>query len=148
MPARHRSRRRALQILYQWDMRQEPVDEAIAAFYETLHSEEENGERLARDEFMETLARGTAAHAERIDQTIAAKSERWRIERMPVVDRNLLRMGVYEMLELHTPAAVVIDEAIELARQFSGEESVSFVNGVLDAIRRDISSERDGDASQ
>lgn len=143
MPARHRSRRRALQVLYQWDMRQQPVEEAIAAYYDTLHSEEEDGEKLAFDEFMETLARGTAANAERIDQTITAKSERWRIERMPVVDRNLLRMGVYEMLELRTPAAVVIDEALELARQFSGEESVSFVNGVLDAVRRELSRDRE-----
>ena len=129
-------------------MRQQPVDEAIAAYYETLHSEEDEvSESPTQDQFMETLARGTVAHAKQIDETISGKSERWRIERMPVVDRNLLRMGVYEMLELHTPAAVVIDEALELARQFSGEESVSFVNGVLDAVRRDLPLEpgRDGE---
>jgi N utilization substance protein B len=129
-------------------MRQQPVDEAISAYYETLHSEEDEERTESKhDEFMETLARGTAAHAKQIDARISGKSERWRIERMPVVDRNLLRMGVYEMLELHTPAAVVIDEALELARQFSGEESVSFVNGVLDAVRRDLSAEPGVDGS-
>lgn len=138
MPSRHRSRRRALQILYQWDLRQQPVEDAISAFYGTLYSEEEEPERPSRDEFMEALARGTAENAERIDHTITEKSARWRIERMPVVDRNLLRMGVYEMTQLETPPAVVIDEALELARQFSGEESVSFINGVLDAVRRDL----------
>jgi N utilization substance protein B len=128
-----------LQILYQWDLRQQPVEDAISAFYGALYSEEEEPERPSRDEFMEALARGTAENAERIDHTITEKSARWRIERMPLVDRNLLRMGVYEMTQLRTPPAVVIDEALELARQFSGEESVSFINGVLDAVRRDLS---------
>lgn len=138
MPSRHRSRRRALQVLYQWDMRQQPVDDAISAFYSSLYSEEDEPKQPSRDEFMETLARGTVENAERIDHTITEKSAHWRIERMPVVDRNLLRMGVYEMTQLKTPPAVVIDEALELARQFSGEESVSFINGVLDAVRRDL----------
>jgi N utilization substance protein B len=144
MPARHRSRQRALQVLYQWDVRGEPVDSAIASFYETLFDQgesapgDESPARVEPDVFMETLARGTASHADRIDQTIAEKSAHWRIERMPVVDRNVLRLGIYEMTAVGTPPAVVIDEAIELARQFSGEESVSFINGVLDAVRRDI----------
>ena len=64
------------------------------------------------------------------------KSENWRLERMPAVDRNILRLAVYEMTDLETPAPVVIDEALELARQFSGDESVSFINGVLDAVHR------------
>jgi transcription antitermination protein NusB len=143
MPARHRSRQRALQVLYQWDMRREPVDHAIEAFYETLFDHAEANDDAAlprpnRDEFMETLVRGAAEHAESIDAKIAQKSANWRIQRMPVVDRNVLRLGIYEMTEIGTPPAVVIDEAIELARQFSGEESVSFINGVLDAIRRDL----------
>lgn len=143
MPARHRSRQRALQILYQWDMRKEAVEEAIENFYETLfdHAEapgDERPRRPAHDGFMETLVRGAASNAESIDLKIAEKSANWRIERMPVVDRNVLRLGIYEMTEVGTPPAVVIDEALELARQFSGEESVSFINGVLDAIRRDL----------
>lgn len=142
MPARHTSRQRALQILYQWDIRGEPVDNAIDAFYETLFDHGVPGGEPTpqpnRDSFMEALVRGTAANAEAIDKKIVEKSANWRIERMPVVDRNVLRLGIYEMSEAQSPPAVVIDEALELARQFSGEESVSFINGVLDAVRRDL----------
>jgi len=137
MPARHRSRQRALQVLFLWDQRKQAVEEAISSFYETLGSEEEAPERTPPDEFMETLVRGTAANADTIDQRIVEKSANWRIERMPVVDRNILRLAVYEMNTLETPPAVAIDEALELARQFSGDESVAFINGVLDAVHRD-----------
>jgi N utilization substance protein B len=138
MPARHRSRQRALQVLFLWDQRKQDVSDAISSFYETLGSEEENPQRTPPDEFMESLVRGAAAASDRIDQRITAKSANWRIERMPAVDRNILRLAVYEMNELKTPPAVVIDEALELARQFSGEESVAFINGVLAAVRRDV----------
>ncbi len=137
MPARHRSRQRALQVLFQWDQRQLPVEECISNFYETLITEE-SPEYPEPDPFMERLAAGTVGVAAEIDRRISGKSANWRLERMAVVDRNLLRLAIYEMTEVGTPAAVVIDEALELARQFSGEESVSFVNGVLDAIRRDL----------
>ena len=137
MPARHRSRQRALQVLFLWDQRKQPVEEAISSFYETLGSEEDEPRRTPPDEFMESLVRGTAAQAGSIDQRIAAKSANWRIERMPVVDRNILRLAVYEMTTVETPPAVAIDEALELARQFSGDESVAFINGVLDAVHRD-----------
>jgi transcription antitermination protein NusB len=136
MPARHRSRQRALQVLFLWDQRKQDIGDAISSFYETLGSEEENPQRTPPDEFMENLVRGAAAGSGAIDQRITANSANWRIERMPAVDRNILRLAVYEMNELKTPPAVVIDEALELARQFSGEESVAFINGVLDAVRR------------
>ena len=138
MPARHRSRQRALQVLYLWDLRKQAADEAIVSFYETLASDEGHPGRPDPDEFMEALVRGTAEKAPGIDHRISNKSEHWRLERMPAVDRNILRMAVYEMSELKTPAPVVIDEALELARQFSGDESVSFIHGVLDAVRRDV----------
>jgi transcription antitermination protein NusB len=137
MPARHKSRQRALQVLFLWDMRKEPIDEAISSFYRTLASDDEEPQPADSDQFMETLARGVADHASEIDQRIASKSEHWRLDRMPAVDRNILRAAVYEMTSVGTPPAVVIDEALELARQFSTDESVAFVNGVLDAIRRD-----------
>ena len=137
MPARHRSRQRALQVLFLWDQRKQTAEEAIASFYETLGSEEDVPQRTPPDEFMESLVRGTAAGAAAIDQRIVAKSANWRIERMPVVDRNILRLAIYEMDTLQTPPAVAIDEALELARQFSGDESVAFLNGVLDAVHRD-----------
>jgi transcription antitermination protein NusB len=151
MAARHRSRQRALQVLYQWDMTKCPVDEVIRAFYDTLDAdktaedpmEEEDDESEepatadGRDPFMEQLARGASEMASDIDHRITAKSAHWKLERMPIVDRNILRLGIYEMSRQDTPAAVVIDEALELARQFSGEESVAFINGVLDAVNKE-----------
>jgi N utilization substance protein B len=136
MPARHRSRQRALQVLYQWDMNKGAVEDAISSFYDTLNSED-GEEQTGPDEFMEELAKGTSQMAADIDHQITAKSENWKLERMPIVDRNILRMAIYEMSRSETPPAVVIDEALELARQFSGEESVSFINGVLDAVHKE-----------
>ena len=81
---------------------------------------------------------GAVEHVEEIDERITRHAEHWRIERMPTVDRNILRLAVYEMLHSDTPAPVVIDEALELARRYSNEESVQFINGVLDAIHREL----------
>jgi len=133
MPSRRRSRQRALQILFLWDARRQPVNEAIDAYYDSLYWEEPP----ERDVFVHSLVTGTVEHLAEVDEQIAKHAEHWRMERMPAVDRNILRMAVYEMMRGDTPAAVTIDEALELARKFSGEESVLFVNGVLDAIHRD-----------
>jgi N utilization substance protein B len=134
MSSRHRSRQRALQILFLWDTRRQPVDEALNAFYDTLYSEE----HPERDKFASDLVQGTIQHLEDVDERIRRHAEHWRMERMPGVDRNILRLAVYEMTHSPTPAAVVIDEALELARKFSNEESVQFVNGVLDAVHREL----------
>jgi len=116
-------------------MRGEPIDRAIAHYYDTLYSEESET-KPKPDRFMEELARGTVAQAAEIDKQIEAKSEHWRLERMPVVDRNILRLAIFELTQQAVPAPVIIDEALELARRFSGDESLSFINGVLDAIHR------------
>lgn len=137
MPARHKSRQRALQVLYLWDQNQQPIEDAIEAYYSTLGAEDETLAPIEPDGFMERLARGTVGAAEQIDRRITARSTHWRLERMPTVDRNILRVAVFELTETDTPPAVVIDEALELAREFSGDESVPFINGVLDAIRRE-----------
>ena len=123
-------------MLFLWDLHKQPVNEAISSFYSTLASEEEVANPVERDDFMETLVRGAAEKSPEIDLQIAEKSQHWRLDRMPAVDRNILRLAVYEMTETGTPPPVVIDEALELARQFSGDESVSFINGVLDAVHR------------
>jgi transcription antitermination protein NusB len=148
MPARRKSRQKAVQILFVWDSRKVSIDEAIGSFYDSLYSaegEEETGEETELapqpDPFMERLARGTAAQVVELDAYIAKRAENWRLERMPAVDRNILRMAIYEMRFLDTPPAVVIDEALELARRYSEEEAVPFVNGVLDAIRKLIATE-------
>jgi len=132
---RHRSRQRALQVLFQWDMAKRPVEEAIESWYDSIGAGRD--EPLARDDFMEQLAKGTAGMAEEIDQRISAKAQNWSIERMAVVDRNILRLAIFEMTKQLSPAAVVIDEAIELARRYSGDESVPFINGVLDAVNKE-----------
>ena len=133
MPSRRRSRQRALQILFLWDSRRSAVHDAIDAYYETLYSEE----KPERDPFVADLVQGTVENLPQIDDQITRHAAHWRMERMPAVDRNILRLAVYEMTRGGTPAAVTIDEALELARKFSGEDSVQFVNGVLDAIHRE-----------
>jgi N utilization substance protein B len=144
MPARRKSRQRALQVLFLWDVRKLSIDEAVQNFYSSLYGaevEEDTGEdpvdaSSVADPFMENLARGTAAHFAEIDELILKRAANWRLERMPNVDRNILRLAIYEMKELKTPPPVVIDEALELARRYSEEDAVPFLNGVLDSVRK------------
>ncbi len=138
MAARHRSRKRALQVLFEWDMRGgNSIDSAIAHYYDSLYSEESEN-KPKPDPFMEELVRGTVANAEQIDKQLQAKAANWRLERMAVVDRNILRLAIFELSQQVTPAPVIIDEAVELARQFSNDEAVPFINGVLDAVNRQV----------
>jgi N utilization substance protein B len=116
-------------------MRGESVDGAISHYYDTLYSEESEVQPKP-DPFMEELVRGTVERAGEIDRKITAKSEHWRLERMAAVDRNILRLAIFEMEQNALPAPVIIDEALELARQFSSDESLPFINGLLDAVHR------------
>jgi N utilization substance protein B len=130
---RHLAREAALQMLYQWEVGRVPPEEAIARHWQ-IEQEEPALEGASR-RFAEDLAEGTIAHLPAIDARIEAQAQHWRLERMAVVDRLILRMAVYEFLfRPDTPRAVVIDEAIELARTFSEQDAVRFVNGVLDGI--------------
>ena len=138
MAARHLSRQRALQVLYQWDLSKQPVEQAISAFYDTLYSEE-NERKPGRDSFMEELAKGTSEMASDIDSRISAKSENWKLERMPIVDRNILRLAIYEMLHREDiPPVVSINEAVDIAKKFSTQDSGKFVNGILDKIKGEL----------
>jgi N utilization substance protein B len=147
MPARRKSRQKALQVLFLWDLGKMPISAAIEMYYSELFGaefEEETGEEpppAPRDAFLDALARGTVQNLETLDRLIAQRAERWRLDRMPVVDRNILRIAIYEMKYEGTPPAVVIDEALELAKRYSEEEAVPFLNGVLDAVRRLMESE-------
>jgi transcription antitermination protein NusB len=144
MPARRRSRQRALQILFLWDARKLPVEDCIFDYYESLFTGEDDQDveasKLNPDPFMETLVKGSILHLEELDRLIVLRAEHWRLERMPVVDRNILRMAIFEMKYEGTPAAVVIDESLELARRYSEEEAIPFLNGVLDAVRKVLES--------
>jgi transcription antitermination protein NusB len=144
MPARRRSRQRALQILFLWDARKLPVEDCIFDYYESLFTGEDDQDveasKLNPDPFMETLVKGSILHLDELDRLIVLRAEHWRLERMPVVDRNILRMAIFEMKYEGTPAAVVIDESLELARRYSEEEAIPFLNGVLDAVRKVLES--------
>ena len=134
---RRRAREAALQMLYFCEVGHASADEAVAA-----HGEIEQATRLASPEAQQFAARlvaGTISHAGELDPIVAASAEHWRPERMAVVDRLILRMAVYQLRHMpDVPPTVVINEAIELARRFGGEESGRFVNGVLDAIKRKL----------
>jgi N utilization substance protein B len=130
---RRQAREHALQILFQIDMTSDPAGEVIERHW--------SGREAPPDlrAFSDRLVLGAVAAAARIDELMSAASENWRLERMATVDRNVLRIAIYELLhESQTPAAVSINEAIEVAKRFGGEESAHFVNGVLDAVRKKI----------
>ena len=136
MTGRSRAREVALQLLFQRDHNPGVDQTAIVQFVQNRLREP-----VMRD-FCLSLFAGIAQHQEDIDKRLAAAAENWRVVRMATVDRNVLRLGAYELLYTkETPAAVAFDEAIELARRYGSADSSSFVNGVLDRLRR----EADGD---
>ncbi len=135
---RHRAREAALQILYQWDIGHSPVARAAETFFDRQWPDETPPPAELRD-FATALARDTVDRLADIDPLIAETAERWRPERMAVIDRLIMRMAIGEMLrDRETPAPVVINEALELARTFSTEDAVKFINGVLDSIRKKL----------
>jgi len=139
--SRHRAREAALQILYQWEITKRDVVKTAATFFEHQWPNKEEAPDALRV-FATVLAVETVEQLERIDPLIADTTERWRPERMAMLDRLILRMAVAEMLRNgpngETPPAVVINEALELARTFTTEEAVKFINGMLDAIRKKL----------
>ena len=143
--ARRKARQQAMQLLFQWDLRKAEslatsAEDVMSGYYDSLLVDEETVVRPRKDAFAEKLFRGVVSEGTDIDSMIQRHAAHWRIERMPAVDRNILRIAVYEMMQTDTPPPVVIDEALELARKFAGEESVHFINGVLDAVKRELSS--------
>jgi N utilization substance protein B len=138
--SRHRAREAALQMLYQSEVGRTPIDEVCRTFWTGGPAGTPPAENIRA--FAASLASGVAAQSAQLDPLIIEAAENWRIERMNVMDRLILRLGVYEFLhEPDTPAIVVINEALELGRTFSADESVRFINGILDAIRRTLNRE-------
>src|SRR3954468_1610710 len=135
---RHRAREAALQILYQWDLARRDIVKTAGTFFELQWPDTDAPPDDLR-EFATALARETSERLSEIDPLIADTAERWRPERMAILDRLILRMAVCELVrDPETPSAIVINEALELARTFSSEESVKFINGMLDAIRKKL----------
>ena len=136
MGRRTKARECAFQILYQWQITGEPMSVVLDGFWKVR-----SGTPAAKA-MAERLSLGAQARAVELDGQIAEAATHWRIERIAPVDRTILRLGAYELAEeRQTPAAVVIDEAVELAKRFGEEDSPAFVNGVLDAIRKRVRGE-------
>ena len=139
--SRHRAREAALQMLYHWEVGRATMPDVLGTFWQ--HEPPET-ERMPDDlrTFAERLAVGVVNTVGTLDPAIADAAEHWRIERMNVMDRLILRLAIYEFLhEPETPGKVIINEALELARTFSGDDAVRFINGILDAIRRRLERE-------
>lgn len=133
MGARHSGREAALQILFAIDATGQSASEAIARFWRCFEADPEG------KAYADRVTESVAASLDRIDDTIRTASTKWRLERMPRVDRNVLRLATWELLQrAETPRAVILDEAIELAKTFGTEDSGAFVNGVLHRIAEDL----------
>ena len=127
-------------MLFQWDVTHDDIEGIVTTFWASQEDTE------VSQEFANNLVIGTVAHVEEIDVLITRHAENWRLDRMALVDRNLLRLASFEFLwEPQTPRSAVINEAIEIARRFSSQESPQFINGILDSIRKEVEAkETDG----
>src|ERR671910_687685 len=135
MGSRRKARECALQMLFAADVAEMPADDVVRSYWAELG--ESDLDQTAR-EFATRLAARTLSNLELLDERIRSRAEHWRISRMAVVDRNILRLAVYEFLYEPTPRTVAINEALEIARRFSTYEATQFINGILDAIKRDL----------
>ena len=134
MGPRRKAREYALQMLFQWDITHDAIDQIAAVFFQNQPEEVQ-----AIADFARELVTGTVEHVEEIDRLIQRHAEHWRLDRMATVDRNLLRLAAQEFLyDKQTPKTVVINEAIEIARRFSTQESPQFINGILDSIKKEL----------
>ena len=123
-------------MLFQWDITRDTIEQIAETFFH-----EQDQEQQSVLDFARQLVKGTVEHVEEIDRLIQRHAEHWRLDRMATVDRNLLRMAVQEFLyDEETPKTVVINEAIEIARRFSTQESPQFINGILDSIKKELES--------
>ena len=133
MGPRRKAREYALQMLFQWDITRDSIDQIAATFFES------HEEPAAVVNFARLLVTRTVEHIEEIDQAIQRHAEHWRLDRMATVDRNILRLATQEFrYDTETPKTVVINEAIEIARRFSSQESPQFINGILDSIKKEL----------
>jgi len=133
MGPRRKAREYALQMLFQWDITRDSINQIAVTFFEN------HEEPTAVVNFARLLVTRTVEHVEEIDVLIQRHAEHWRLDRMAVVDRNILRLATQEFLhDKETPKTVVINEAIEIARRFSSQESPQFINGILDSIKREL----------
>jgi N utilization substance protein B len=139
---RHKAREAALQMLFAADVVRPEPRALTSGYWSELGDDSDEKTR----EFANDLVYGTLEKLDTIDDRIRTRAEHWRIERMAIVDRNVLRVAVYEFLFEDTPNTVVINEALEIARRFSTFEATQFINGILDAIKHDLEVESENDS--
>ncbi len=133
MGIRRKAREEALRILFQYDATGDPIDEILNYYWKNISSVKNNEIK----EYAETIVRGTIEHLQEIDSKIKEVSKNWRIERMFMVDRNILRLAIFELIHRKDiPPAVAINEAIEISKIYGTEKSPKFINGILDSIRK------------
>jgi N utilization substance protein B len=132
MTLRRKSREFALQMLFEWDMARQKPAQIEKHFWKAARAAD------STRKFANQLFEGAVAQAESSDNLVEKLSENWRLDRLAAVDRNILRLGVFELRAGTAPAKVVIDEALELARKFSSAEAPAFLNGILDAARKNL----------
>ena len=129
---RREDRKHAVQILYQLDLNQDLSAEKALELFKTNFSISKKG----ASDFCKQLVLGVVKHIEELDRKITQVSENWRLDRMPIIDRNILRMGSFELFHCNDiPSTVTINEMVELAKEFGSEESSLFVNGILDKLK-------------
>lgn len=138
MGIRRQARECALQIVFQLDGMAAPtaadIGDAIDRFFENFDAPDEKARAMA-----ESIARGVSEQRAELDEVVQRHSPRWKVPRMAMVDRNILRVGAWELKnDTETPARVVIDEAVEIAKRYGAEQSGAFVNGVLDGVAREL----------
>ena len=140
MGKRRDGREAAIQFLYQLDANDTPADQALAAFWALRAGPDGKTETPAKTRvFAEDLVRGVLEHQPTIDEKIKDFAKNFELHRIAGVDRNILRLGIYEMLHCaDVPPVVIINECIEIAKRFGGEESGRFVNGILDRLRKEL----------
>ncbi|MEQ1472447.1 MAG: transcription antitermination factor NusB [Candidatus Acidiferrum sp.] len=130
MALRTKSREFAMQMLFQWDMSRQDAAKLEAKFWRAARAED------STRTFANKLFEGASRDADELDALIVQHAKNWRLERMAIIDRAVLRLAIYELRLAETPHKVVINEAVDLAKKFSSENAGSFVNGMLDAVRK------------
>ncbi len=137
MRKRTKARELALQMLYELEIRKEPLSSFLTDFWKSPFNEREAAEDQVKD-FANALVKGTFEHLEDIDKLISTYAKNWQLKRMAVIDKNIIRMGAFELLFLKdTPPKVALNEAVELAKRYGDIESSKFVNGILDRINKE-----------
>ncbi len=157
--SRHRAREVALQALYALDQQRQRARAGVAEMADESEDEEPFGKTgreafegvaehfempAGASDFARELVIAVSDHAAELDSLLAEHAQNWRVSRMAIVDRNILRLAIFELTRSDTPHAVVLDEAVELARRYGGDASPAFVNGVLDAVARQVRGEEAG----